>query len=289
MIDSGHIWPSFFVAFSLKKHRHILRMLPFLVFFSYLAIGIQYGKFGIYRTHAYMAAIHFIRQQYGLYKLSCNINPRENRWLQKIEICALYLITITSLTARMSNGSRWMREGDLVRIPGHFYEPSLYIFVGSCIAVALIFGYQWYQSRMFSKSRFIIYSSAVVAWGTIGFTDYPLIALFPLFHDLPYLGLVYKYPIKAFSHFKSMFKNVPLLKVGGGFLLFLLITIVVGAHVEFAMYEYLDFKVDPALSQFTLVTFCALAFLPTTTHYLIDAVIWRKDVMPNLILDNAGK
>tara|TARA_Y100000768_G_scaffold389039_1_gene391223 strand:+ start:15248 stop:16297 length:1050 start_codon:yes stop_codon:yes gene_type:complete len=289
MIDSGHIWPSFIVAFSLKKYKWLLRSIPFFIFSLYVFIGFYYGKLGIYRAHAFLAAIHFVRQQYGFYKYSSNINKPPKPCFQQIEIAALYVITITSLISRMANGSMWMRQYDLIKIPDFFSTPSLVLFCLAVVIYSISILYQWRVYSHFSKSKFIIFSSTTIAWGTIGFTGFPLIALFPLFHDLPYLALVYSYPISAFDKYKSfmagLFKSYKVI----GFIVFLCVTIYFGIRLEGYLFKHFDYGVDPNTSEILLVVFCAIAFLPTTSHYLIDAIIWRKDALPKSILDKTDR
>ncbi len=289
MIDSGHIWPSFLIAYSSERAKIILRLLPVIVLVIYLLIGFYFDKFGIYRLHAYLAAFHFIRQQYGILKLSSNLNPSRSSWINKTEFYSIYAITISSLIGRMSNEGVWMRDADLIQIPELYFHPAMTIFFFTVLLYSSLVLYSYFKYQEFFLSRFLIYTSAIFAWGVIGFTKLPIIALFPLFHDLPYLGLIYRYPNPWLKRVKTYLSKIRFSTVNSSFLVLVVITIFIGSIVEFSLYRYLDLHVDEDLSNSLKVLLCSIAFLPTTTHYLIDGFIWRKDIMPNSILNNSDK
>lgn len=287
VIDSGHIWPSMVVALGKEKkfkwEGRLYLLIPFFVVLIYFVIGLEFGKFGIYRTHAYLAGFHFIRQQYGVMRLSEVMNPEPQKMFSYIDTFIIYSITTLSILGRSSNEGRWMREGDLISIDSSFFPWFKYAFLTLIAIYFFITIYKLVWKKSFSLSKFLVFFNAAIAWGVIGFTKFPALILFPLFHDLPYFGLIYNYENRYFSEtkkiIKKFFKNSTLIFV----ILFIFIFLYLGSSLEAYLFREYDKKLIPTNAfEVFLVT---LAFLPTTAHYFIDAIIWRKGFVPSNLLN----
>ncbi len=287
MIDSGHIWPSMVIAFGKKKNYSwegtLYLLIPLGVALIYFILGVQYGKLGIYRAHAYFAGFHFIRQQYGIMRLSESLNPTCKEIYAHIDNFIIYTITILSVLGRSSNEGRWMRDGDLISIDSSYFPYFVNMFAGLVVFYFVMTFYKWLVHKEFSMSKVLLFTNAAIAWGVIGFTKYPALILFPLFHDLPYLGLAFNYENKVYDTFRSslakFFKNVKWALLG----IFLIVFLVFGSSLEIYMFQVFDR--ENFLTGYFGIFLVALAFLPTTTHYFIDAFLWRRGIVPKNILD----
>lgn len=297
-IDAGHVYSTLFRTYlvldELEQRQALLTLTPIVAWITgCLLYSIDDLLF--WRALAYLALFHFIRQQYG-FMMIYSRNERElPGYCRLIDKAAIYFATFYPIIYWHCHERvfDWFVEDDFLKID----LPEL-SFVTGGIYLAALFAYivkeiiLWQKKNTFNLPRNLLLLGTNLSWyvGIVAFNnDLIFTATNVIAHGIPYYALVWVYGYK-----QSISKNTnttyirPWIKK-----LFSLKTnfIYIGIMFVFAFFEeglwdsfiwrensqlFGLFNALPIInSPQSLAWLVPLLALPQTTHYILDAFIWR--------------
>ncbi len=295
-IDAGHVYSTLFRTYlvkeELRRRKALFTLIPLL---AWLAGSMLYslGELVFWRGLAYLALFHFIRQQYGFMMIYSRHESDLPAYCRPIDQAAVYMATLYPVIywhchARSFN---WFIDNDFIRIDSAL--PSrlvggLYVFVLGlyCLKEAML----WKRIKCFNLPRNLLLAGTALSWyaGIVAFdNDLIFTATNVIAHGVPYYALIWAYGHK--QHYQTenafIYRWIPNLfekKAVLGYLgaLFALAFVEEGLwdgfiwrddRPFFFAFEWLP-AVDSAAAHAWLVPLLAV---PQTTHYILDAFIWR--------------
>ncbi len=293
-IDVAHVYTTvyktYFKPSAYKVHKLKLLAVPFLVWVVGVLVYSVSSKL-FWSLLAYFAVFHFIRQQYGFFRL---YSKRETlhkwrKWVLSITIYAVTVIPILIWHVRGQQNFNWMTAGDFWYINLPKTEPFLNGLM--LIILALYLLVEWKEKRdsgylniprilLTLATCFSYYVSIVLTNNDFIFSLVNVVG-----HGIPYLALVH------YSEKKELNENSPtLLKIvlsKWGWILFYTIVFAF-AYFEETLWDvfiwrennvpfgwlYSTFK---QLNDDQIISlFIPLLIMPQVVHYILDGYIWRK-------------
>ena len=285
LIDVAHVYATgfrvYFDRVELRRRPWLYTLAPLLSFLIGLSLYSE-SQTLFWRTLAYLAVFHFIRQQYGwvaLYRSRAGERGRVGFWIDSL---AIYLATIYPLIywhAHLPRRFWWFLADDFSSLPEltavivqPLYWCLMVLYAGRSLHRAIVYG-------KFNPGKDIVLLTTAVCWyvGIISFnSDYAFTVTNVIIHGVPYIVLVYWYRwVGAQSHQTSRDRSVARIV---GFLG----VIWVLAYVEELFWDRgvwhsrswlfgsaWDFGAWELL-------FVPLLAVPQITHYLLDGFIWRR-------------
>ncbi len=247
-----------------------------------------------WRTLAYVAVFHFVRQQAGwvaIYRARAGERSRRGRLLDDAVIYAATGFPLLYWHVSPPRSFQWFVEGDFALAPSFapLLVPAAALYLGLVIAYVL--------SALRgppNPGKHLVIATTAVSWlsGIVLFdSDLAFTATNVLSHGIPYFFLLFVYS-KGRARERPRGLLASILRFG---VLGFLATVVVLAFLEEALWDSLVWHDNPWLfgswdddglaSTFPLAWIVPLLALPQATHYVLDAVLWRrKDTGPSQAL-----
>lgn len=295
LIDVAHVYAT---GFRVYLDRAELRRRPWLYTLAPvagLAAGIalySQGELIFWRTLAYLAVFHFVRQQYGwvaLYRAREGEHGRLGRW---IDAAAVYAATVYPLIywhAHLPRRFWWFLSQDFAPIPSALETIARPVYWLALCAYAGRSLYRLLVQRKRNPGKDIVVATTAVCWyvGIVAFnSDYAFTVTNVVIHGVPYLALIYWYgrarlaegggrgPYRLFAHGPAVF-------------LMLLWAL---AYVEELFWDrgvWHDrswlFGAPWDLGSLKVLLVPLLA-LPQVVHYVLDGFVWRRKNNPGFSL-----
>lgn len=306
-VDVAHVWATIYRVYTDPAERR--RRLPLyagLPAAAYAASVLLYALSALtfWRALAYLAVFHFIRQQYGWIRLA---NHRD-RWLSDaatppaagrlaaldphLDGAAIYLGTLYPLVywhGHLPRSFHWFVAGDfLLTAPPWLVTLAHHAWLIVGVLWSLRQLVRFVSTRTLPVAKILVMTSTWATWylGIVHWnSDVAFTVTNVLPHGIPYFVLLYRYwssPAVPYSHPTST-PRIPSARALWLSLPLFLLPLLVIAFVEEALWDRLvwhDHAVlfplpaidtPPAL----LALLVPLLALPQSTHYLLDAWIWR--------------
>jgi hypothetical protein len=258
-----------------------------------LAVGVglySIGSIVFWRSLAYLAVFHFVRQQYGwvmLYRAKLSERDRLGKFLDSVTI---YLATIFPLVhwhAHLPRRFWWFLKGDFQQIPtlaADILEPLYWI------ALAIYFVRSLWRrlDHGFSNpGKDLVVFTTAICWyvGIVAInSDYAFLVTNVVIHGIPYFVLVYWYGwVRRGSEPRPRVNHVRAIAI-------FVATVWALAFAEELLWDRIVWRQRSWLfgSGWNLHDwewlFVPLLALPQLTHYLLDGVIWRRRANPEFTL-----
>lgn len=292
-IDVSHVYSTLFKTYfnksNFEQHRQLYLTVPIICYVA--GVLIHSGGAGFYwRVLAYLAVFHFVRQQYGFFRLYGR-SEKPSQWEYYLDNTTIYLATIYPMFywhTHPETPFNWFVENDFVLIPASFVSTMagwLYLSILCIYSIKEIF--KLYYFKNFNLPKNLILAGTASSWylsivyfkSDIAFTTINVIA-----HGIPYMGLIFaegkKEPttdaMLRFTFRKSY-----------GIVFFLLILFGF-SYLEEGFWDALVWNEHqlifpffhsfiPFINDKNLLTLTVpLLSLPQTSHYVLDGFIWRK-------------
>lgn len=299
-VDVGHVWSTAFRTYldrSELKARQALYVLVPLFGFVLGVVLYRLGDMVFWRVLAYLAAFHFVRQQYGFLMIYRRDEYADPAWARRLDQATIYAATLYPLIAWHCRPRQfdWFVPGDFLA----FDAPNLATAAGWGY-VALLLAYAVKETafglrrRRLNLPKNLMLLGTALSWhvGILVFdNDLAFTATNVIAHGVPYIALIWIYGRHQQAHdrghtdyllpvarlFRARF--VPLYLTA----LFLIAYLEEGLWDGLVWREHGDlfpvFAHLPGLDDPTLLSWLVpLLALPQITHYLLDAWIWRMDV-----------
>ena len=295
-VDVAHVWSTAFITYLDRSEieRRPLRywLVPGLGWVTGVVLYSLGGPLAFWRTLAYVAVFHFVRQQAGwmaLYRTRAGERGRVGAW---VDGAAIYLATLYPLAfwhAHLPRRFDWFLPGDFVRgLPELFvsllrgaYMLSLLAYLGRAL-------YQrargtpapWGKHALVATTAATWYAGIVATNGDLAFTLTNV-----LVHGIPYAVLVFSYARHAGASGLAV-------RIMGGKTLAAACRFVAClwllAYGEELLWDRSLWHERPELfgQSFELPALEALIVpllaLPQLSHYVLDGLFWRRADNPKL-------
>jgi hypothetical protein len=285
LVDVAHVWSTGFLILDpieRREHRRLWIAIPMVAVLAGVALYRAGGSPLFWRAVAYLAAFHFVRQQWGwvsLYRARANERDRLGRIIDGAAIYAATLYPLLWWHAHQPRRFAWMIPGDFVPLPELAAELALPLYLLALLAYAAAAARRWIAGTPTPGKDLLVATTAITWWvGIVGFdSDYAFTVTNVLTHGVPYLALVFVVARR---------RGVPALSGPAPHAL----AVLLGSLAAIAFLEELcwDRAVwrergwlfggawDPAAIEPWVGVLVPLLAAPQLSHYLLDGFIWRK-------------
>lgn len=293
-VDVAHVHATLFRTYfdrdELAKRRSLYIALPLLCWaFGVVLHGISELLF--WRVLAYVAVTHFIRQQAGwvaIYRARSGDRSRLGRLLDDATIYAATGYPLLYWHAHLPRPFRWFVEGDFVSLRGL----EAWILPAQVLWATLVFAYfsraiyQGLKQQTIPWGKHLVVTTTILTWyvGIVATnSDFQFTVTNVLVHGLPYMALLWVYTReRARERPGTMLARIASL----GFVAFAM-TLLVIAFAEELLWDRLvwhdrptlfggGWHDAPVLGPWARALIVPLLALPQSTHYVLDAVLWRR-------------
>ncbi len=291
LIDVAHVYATgfrvYFDGAELRRRPWLYFLVPVLAFVIGAAIYSE-GHLLFWRTLAYLAVFHFVRQQYGwvaLYQAKAGDRDPIGR---VIDTTAIYLATIYPLVYWHCHPRRfsWFVATDFAQLPAiaerilaPVYWAALSLYAARSIQQAV-----W--RRRYNPGKDIVVLTTAVCWyvGIVSFnSDYAFTVTNVITHGVPYMVLVYWYRQRR-PEAASPAGLVPsgrwsrLLTFVG---VLWLLAYAEELFWDCGVWHERSWLFGPAWDIGVFDQFLVpLLAVPQITHYILDGFIWRRRSNP---------
>ena len=187
----GTLYRTYFDPMEFRARRTLYLLVPL---FGWLAFAGLYslGAMVFWRVLAYLAAFHFVRQQYGFMM----IYRREERAWPAIDKAAIYAATLYPLIwwHTHDRAFSWFIEGDFLHLPIPWIADAAMVVY---VLILVTYGFKevllWRRTRRFNLPRNLLLIGTALSWWSsiillnsdLGFTAANVIS-----HAVPYMALI---------------------------------------------------------------------------------------------------
>jgi hypothetical protein len=288
-VDVAHVWSSLWRTyldpdeFARRRTHYVLT--PILCFTAGFVLWQLGGAALFWRVLAYLAVLHFVRQQFGFVMVYRHrAGERDHAWIDKTAIYATMLYPLAFWHASDDRVFVWFVAGDFLAVPAVVKAPALALYSA---ALGLFAGRQlwllrhgrplnWPKIGVVVSTALVWYVGIVALNSDLAFTVTNTVA-----HGVPYMALVWLYGRRKWEG-----SGTALERVHRPAWAFAFVGVVLAfAYLEEALWDVLHWHQHaqffgglavtvPDLLAGALVPFL---ILPQATHYVLDAWIWKFD------------
>lgn len=296
LVDVAHVWSTAFVVYLDPAE---WRRRP--LFYAGAPLGAWLGGLALYqlggadlfwRVVAYLAAFHFVRQQYGwvmMYRGRAGERDRRGRFIDGATIYATTVVPLVVWHTQLPRNFWWMREGDFIA--------GLPAIAGTVALLAyLLFALAYLGNAVASARRgttswgkHLVVATSAVCWGAgiiLTNSDYAFTVTNVFLHGIPYAALIFLYARRAAARPESA-HGLAARIVRRGLLPFLA-TLWAVAYLEELLWDRGIWHDHPwlfggGLGLDSLAPLLVpLLAVPQLTHYFLDGFLWRRAANPRL-------
>lgn len=295
LIDVSHVWTTLFKSYldkdSRKNHSYILKVAPLLVLLCAFALATA-SELWFWRTLAYLALFHFIKQQYGFLAL---YKAKHKDWLPKKifkDKWVIYFSMIYPVVFWHFNPNRnfsWFVDGDFFSAGlNHTFWPYTHLLYFAVLIAWLVEEYntkkQQQQPIILGKIVWVLTTAFNWFLGIVYFnSDIAFSLTNVVAHGLPYIILIIFFTDrKDRVQGKSVSVTARLFKI--------LSLVCILAFIEeycwdmFVNRDKQDFfenlfayPIAAFETPYLRALIIAILVVPQATHYILDAYIWKKN------------
>ena len=287
LCDVAHVWSTLFRTYldpaERKQRKKLLAIAPVVGLAASIALC-SFGEAMFWRSLAYLAIFHFVRQQYGwvsLYRAKAGETGRLGRLVDTFAIYAATLYPLVWWHAHLPRKFSWFVSGDIAALPlARFVPIAFALWVLALGAYAIRAASMWIRGHANPGKDLVVVTTAL-AWytGIVAFdSDYAFSVTNIFMHGIPYFALIY---VQARTR-----KTTP--KLTSSVLPFLATLWAIAFAEELlwdrAIWHDRDWLFGDGweIGAWKLVVVPLLA-LPQLTHYVLDGFIWRRKSNPDLV------
>ena len=288
-VDVAHVWATAYRVYLDPEERGrrpgLYVGIPVAAYVAgVLAYSISAAVF--WRVLAYVAVLHFVRQQYGwvaLYRRRLGVSSRLDRFVDDAAIYSATLYPLLYWHAHLPREFEWFIGGDFIPgLPPAAAEALWPVHLGITALFASRQAYLFARGRPVSLGKLLIVGTTWLSWhvGIVVFdSDYAFTVTNVLVHGIPYMAFVWTY---GRARFRESPAAVAVAFRPRAWPLYLAPLLVVAWAEEwgwdrFVWHEHAGFFPGPAFSPgaAALALLVPLLALPQATHYVLDAWVWR--------------
>lgn len=228
-----------------------------------------------WRCLAYLAVIHFVRQQIGWLRLyRRRAGAREDRWLDEAAVYAATGYPLLAWHARLPQRFDWLVPGDFIAgLPQGAAGAAFPLYLAILAAFALRQVQRALRGEPAQTGKVLLVATTAATWAAgilVWRTDFAFTVTNVLAHGVPYMAVSFRVGAQARRSF--LFRAAALY---AGALALL-------AYAEEWLWDRAVWRDHPGVfpgpelaAQPWLALLVPLLALPQVTHYLLDAYLWR--------------
>ena len=292
LVDVAHVWSTIYRTYldgyELRRRPLLYGGVPVAVY----GVGVMLAAWSwatFWTALAYMAVFHFVRQQYGWVSLYNRRDPGAGLLERRIDAVAVYAATVFPLLwwhAHLPRRFHWFLPGDFAEgwVAGSVVDALWPVYVGILVAFVgmqmrrgLRDGVRW--------GKVTVVVTTALCWG-IGIiatdSDWAFTVTNVLIHGVPYMAIIWAYGEREAPRYPEGAWQRRLFGRAGGAVVFIGLVASL-AYVEEWGWDRLIWHGGtglfwgPTLELGDAVALVVpLLALPQATHYVLDAVIWRR-------------
>lgn len=293
LVDVAHVYSTLFRTYFDKERFARHRVLYTAIPITCLVAGVllySMSALAFWRSLAYLAVFHFVRQQYGFMRLYSRAEERKP-YRKYIDASTIYAATIYPLVYWHCSPGRnfsWFVQGDfLVADLPVLRSIAFWVYV-AVVAVYCVFEVgDIIKNGTFNLPRNILLFGTLASWymGIVHFNgDMAFTMLNVVAHGIPYMALIWLLREKE--------QGATVKQSGASFRYLRSASIFIGVIVLFSYLEeglwdglvwrehvsvFPLFSLLPHLtSKEVLSLLVPLLSLPQSTHYVLDGFIWKR-------------
>ncbi|TBR26114.1 hypothetical protein EPO15_00745 [bacterium] len=288
-VDVAHVWSTlwrtYLVPEELARRPGLYAVVPFTCWAAGALLYRAGGPGLFWRVLAYLAVFHFVRQQWGFLRLYQSYEGRASRLDDALDRAALYggmLYPLVYWHASLPRPFEWFVPGDFAALPAALSAPaaSLYAVV---LAVWVLRQAVRARRESLHPGRLLVVVGTAAAWwtGIVAFeSDVAFTLTNVLAHGVPYFALLWLTAPRP--------RRAAALPAAAWAAVFLLVPLAF-AYGEEGLWDWAVWRehaglffgwtgrAEPDLGPAALALLVPLLALPQSTHYVLDAYIWRLD------------
>lgn len=292
-IDVAHVWSTLYRTYF---DRDELRRRPLL--YVGIPTGVLVVGFALHlgspiwfwRVLAYTAVYHFVRQQIGwvaIYRARAIERSPIDRLVDQAAIYASTLFPLAHWHAHAPRAFEWFVEGDFLPLPALLpLLPVLEIVWVLALVAYVIRAAMHARNGHINVGKHLVVAATALTWYVgivVAKSDFEFTVANVIVHGAPYFALLYFYSKERAREGAPM---VMRLVARGGIAAFFSIAIAF-AFAEELVWDRAVWHArpglfggiaadGPSLPRVTLALVVAVLALPQGTHYVLDAVLWRR-------------
>jgi hypothetical protein len=289
-VDVAHVWATAYRVYldpeEMRRRPALYLGLPVAAY----AAGVVLYSVGsaslFWRVLAYVAVLHFVRQQYGwvaLYRRRLGVRSVLDRVLDDAAIYSATLYPLLYWHAHLPREFEWFIAGDFIPgLPANAADVLLPVHLAITAVYVARQLQLWASRRPVSPGKNLIVATTWLSWyvGIVVFnSDYAFTITNVLVHGIPYLALVWVWGRSRFAETRVAVARAFRAHAWPLYLAPLLLA----AWLEewgwdrLVWHEHAGLFPGPALrpGPEALALVVPLLALPQATHYLLDAWVWR--------------
>lgn len=300
-VDVAHVYATAYRVYmnpaELRRRPWLYSLVPLLCY----ALGVLLysgGALRFWRALAYLAIFHFVRQQYGWVAMARRRDPRAgSRLVQRLDRllddAAIYLGTLYPLLywhTHLPRAFSWFIDGDIAAgVPRWLLTAATPVYAAVGALWALRYVHRSLCTRSWNLGKGLVMAGTWATW-YVGIVTYNSDLAFTLCnvlpHGIPYLVLIFRYRRNEQAADGRAASGQP--RPGPRWLvpaaLAFYLPLVAAAWLEEAVWDRLVWHEHATLFPFAalplsdtwLLFLVPLLSLPQSTHYALDAWIWRS-------------
>jgi len=292
LVDVAHVYSTLYRTYFDKQtfshYKTIYTLIPVLVFiFNVVAYSISAKLF--WSLLAYLAVFHFIRQQYGFFKIYSR-GIKYSRIFNLLDTVSIYSLTFYPILYWHLTGPKlfnWFMPDDFVFFESEIllnFSTVLYVVINSTYVIKEIV--LSIKNKYFNISKNLLWLGTGISWyfGIVYFKgDLTFTILNVVTHGIPYMALIWVYGSKKRSTQHSTFLR--LIFSPRGILLFIGIIVLFGYLEEGLWNTWMWRDRDNLFGVFKplgtihskelIAIIVGILATPQLTHYILDAFIWK--------------
>lgn len=302
LVDVGHVWSTTFLTYldreELARHPARYTLVPALGWVLGVALYASGGAALFWRSLAYLAVFHFVRQQYGWLALYRARERDPSRLGALIDGAAIYAATLYPLIhwhAYLPRRFDWFMPGDFVGgLPQLVARASFVPYLLALASYVLRALWQWHSGRHVLWGKHLLLAGTAATWyvGIVATdADYAFTLCNVLVHGIPYAALVFSYGrhVAASRREPARSLSARLLSGGAGAALLRFVGCLwLLALLEELLWDRSVWHERPQLFGSGLelgelhVWLVPLLAVPQLSHYVLDGLLWRRGHNPEL-------
>jgi hypothetical protein len=298
-VDVAHVHTTLFRTYfdrdELRARPRLYTLLPIACWAFGVVLYLQ-SELTFWRALAYVAVFHFIRQQVGwvmIYRARAGERDAVGRVLDQATVYAATLYPLAFWHAHLPRSFRWFVDGDFVSAPALVpIVPALGLVEAALLAI--------YFGRAFSEAvrgakpnwgKHLVVATTAATWyvGIVATdSDFAFTVSNVLVHGVPYFALLWAFSrARAIEAPTAVVARIAALGVGA----FAFVALALAFSEELAWDRLVwheappwfggPARETPLLGPIARALVVPLLAVPQATHYVLDAVLWRrKDTSP---------
>lgn len=291
LVDVAHVHATAFRVYfdpeELRRRPLLYAAVPLAGYLLGVALYSQ-GMLTFWRTLAYVAVFHFVRQQYGwvaLYRNRCGERDRVGWWIDATAVYAATLYPLLYWHTHLPRRFWWFLKDDFHEVPAAVLRIAFPIYVLALSLYAVRTIYRALVQRQWNPGKDIVVVTTAVCWyiGIVSFnSDYAFTVTNVIIHGIPYFVLVYWYRFQRAGEVETAAGHIP--RIVGFISVLWLLAFAEELFWERGIWQERSWLFgepwDWGSAKLWLVPLLAL---PQITHYILDGFIWRRRSNPGLV------